>query len=64
MTLEDKDLRCNSCKDWFVFTAGEQELLHSRGLDGLPRRCPPCQRRLGGAMPRSRDEMVSPSGSV
>jgi ribosomal protein S27AE len=42
--LADKDLRCASCGDGFVFSAGEQELYRVRGIASQPERCPNCAR--------------------
>jgi hypothetical protein len=38
----DVNLRCASCGDGFVFTAGEQELYRLRGLAQQPSHCPTC----------------------
>jgi len=40
----DKDLRCTSCGDGFVFTTGEQELFRLRGITAEPVQCPNCVR--------------------
>jgi ribosomal protein S27AE len=40
----DKDLRCATCGDGFVFSAGEQELYRLRGISEPPRHCPNCAR--------------------
>jgi hypothetical protein len=45
----DKDLRCASCGDGFVLSAGEQELFRLRGITGQPEHCPNCLRRRSGA---------------
>jgi hypothetical protein len=51
----DKDLRCASCGDGFVFSAGEQELYRLRGITQPPERCPSCARgrQLANASGRS-----------
>jgi len=43
-TLIDQQLICRLCGESFAFTAGEQELLHVRGVDRVPTRCPVCRR--------------------
>ena len=43
--VADKDLRCATCGDGFVFSAGEQELYRLRGLTRQPEHCPNCARR-------------------
>jgi hypothetical protein len=40
----DIDLRCASCGDGFVLSAGEQELFRLRGITSQPERCPSCAR--------------------
>jgi DNA-directed RNA polymerase subunit RPC12/RpoP len=40
----DQDLRCASCGQGFVFSAGEQELYRLRGLISPPEHCPDCAR--------------------
>ena len=42
--LADKDLRCATCGDGFVFSAGEQELYRLRGITTQPESCPNCKR--------------------
>jgi Probable zinc-ribbon domain len=42
--LADKDLRCATCGDGFVFSAGEQELYRLRGITEQPQNCPHCKR--------------------
>ena len=44
LNLADVNLRCASCGDGFVFTAGEQELYRLRGLADQPNHCPLCAR--------------------
>jgi hypothetical protein len=56
--LADKDLRCATCGDGFVFSAGEQELFRLRGIAQQPERCPDCKRR-GGAVPSLRSSQRS-----
>jgi len=48
----DKDLRCASCGDGFVLSAGEQELFRLRGITAQPEHCPNCVRGRSGAGPR------------
>ncbi len=42
---EDKTLLCRECGQEFVFTAGEQEFYHQKGLLNEPGRCPACRLR-------------------
>jgi CxxC-x17-CxxC domain-containing protein len=39
----DKLLTCRDCGREFVFTVGEQQFYHSKGLQHEPRRCPECR---------------------
>jgi hypothetical protein len=48
----DKDLRCASCGDRFVLSAGEQELFHLRGITAQSEHCPNCVRGRSWAGPR------------
>jgi CxxC-x17-CxxC domain-containing protein len=43
MIFTDKLIRCVSCGDEFVFTAGEQEFYKNRGLAHEPTRCKSCR---------------------
>jgi hypothetical protein len=43
--LTDQTLICHLCKEGFVFSAGEQELQHLRGVHRIPTRCSMCRRR-------------------
>jgi hypothetical protein len=43
----DEQLICVQCGLGFVFSAGERELLHLRGLTRRPNRCPACRRGAG-----------------
>jgi ribosomal protein S27AE len=43
-TTCDKDLRCATCGDGFIFSRGEQELLRFRGITSEPSQCPSCAR--------------------
>jgi hypothetical protein len=43
----DKHLQCAQCRCAFVWSAGEQELLHLRGLTRQPTSCRACVRRAG-----------------
>jgi hypothetical protein len=47
----DKDLRCVSCGDGFVLSAGEQELFRLRGINAQPDHCPNCARSHSRALP-------------
>ena len=50
MSFTDRTLTCRDCGQEFVWTAGEQEFYHARGLTNEPRRCPACRqaRKSGG----------------
>lgn len=54
--FNDKTLKCQDCGVSFVFTAGEQQFFHEKGLMNEPLRCPACRasRRRGreGGGPR------------
>ena len=57
MAFADKTLTCRECGGEFVFTAGEQEFFHSRGLLNEPGRCPSCRAaRRRGRLPRAERE--------
>ena len=43
MIFVDKSIRCVSCGEDFVFTAGEQEFYKNRGLEHEPTRCKNCR---------------------
>src|ERR1700679_1893065 len=43
MLFQDKDLTCRDCSKTFVFSAGEQEFFHAKGLINEPKRCPNCR---------------------
>jgi CxxC-x17-CxxC domain-containing protein len=43
MIFDDKTIRCVSCGEDFVFTAGEQEFYKNRGLTHEPTRCKNCR---------------------
>jgi hypothetical protein len=49
--LSDINLRCASCGDGFVFSAGEQELYRLRGITLQPQQCPSCTRGRAQAKP-------------
>src|SRR6476646_2295290 len=50
VSFQDKTLTCRDCGQEFIWTAGEQELYASRGLQNAPSRCPAdrAARRAGG----------------
>jgi hypothetical protein len=50
--LTDINLRCASCGDGFVFSAGEQELFRLRGISRQPQQCPTCSRRAQATPPQ------------
>ena len=43
MVFHDKDINCRDCNKTFVFSAGEQEFFHTKGLVNEPKRCPNCR---------------------
>src|SRR5262245_8232801 len=43
MIFVDKPIRCVSCGEDFMFTAGEQEFYKNRGLEHEPTRCKNCR---------------------
>jgi CxxC-x17-CxxC domain-containing protein len=43
MIFVDKPIRCVSCGEDFIFTAGEQEFYKNRGLEHEPTRCKNCR---------------------
>jgi hypothetical protein len=45
LALVDQHFECRLCGENFVFTAGEQELQHIRGVQRIPTRCSACFRR-------------------
>jgi hypothetical protein len=42
MCFQDKYLRCSECGATFVYSSEEQEIFHSNGFTGKPKRCPSC----------------------
>lgn len=46
VTFEDRMLTCRDCGQEFVWTAGEQEFYHQKGLLHVPRRCPTDRQRV------------------
>lgn len=40
--LEDRVLTCIDCGNKFMWTAGEQQFFHDKGLQNIPKRCKPC----------------------
>jgi hypothetical protein len=62
LKLADVNLRCASCGDPFVFTAGEQELYRLRGLAQRPSHCPTCARG-GRASLAQRSRSGGPAGT-
>ena len=43
MSFEDKSLQCSDCGATFIFSADEQEFLHSKGKSEEPKRCVSCR---------------------
>ncbi len=40
--FEDQVLNCKDCGDKFIWTVGEQQFFHDKGLQNVPKRCKPC----------------------
>ena len=40
--LEDKILVCKDCGNKFIWTQGEQQFFHDKGLKNIPKRCKEC----------------------
>lgn len=67
MSLSDKGLTCRECGGAFVWTAGEQEFYHQKGLLHEPQRCPDCrtkakQERAAARAAMMRDIVCSSCG--
>jgi CxxC-x17-CxxC domain-containing protein len=63
MISTDKTIRCVSCGEDFVFTAGEQEFYRSRGLTNEPTRCRNCREaRKASRGPGAPSFSASPTG--
>ncbi len=43
MDFSDRHLSCRDCGKSFVWTAGEQQFFHEKGLTNLPVRCTACR---------------------
>lgn len=43
MEFEDRTLTCRECEQPFLWTAGEQQFYHEKGLVNVPARCPTCR---------------------
>jgi CxxC-x17-CxxC domain-containing protein len=41
--FRDRTLTCRECNGSFVWTAGEQQFYHEKGLLNVPARCPDCR---------------------
>jgi|SRR5579883_2030009 len=39
----DRQLKCQDCGASFLFSSGEQEFFHSKGLSNQPKRCGNCR---------------------
>ena len=50
---EDRSISCIDCGEDFIWTVGEQEFFHDKGLQNEPKRCKPCKQRTI-ALPQSR----------
>jgi DNA-directed RNA polymerase subunit RPC12/RpoP len=42
--LQEKILKCKDCSKEFVWTKGEQEFFHEKGLKNKPARCKECRK--------------------
>lgn len=43
MDFEDQTLACKECGQPFLWTAGERQFYHEKGLTNVPARCSPCR---------------------
>ena len=43
VAFSDKSIQCRECGTTFVFTAGEQQFFHEKGLVNIPVRCSACR---------------------
>lgn len=50
MQFTDKEIRCRCCREYFVFSAGEQKFFHDQHFEHAPQTCPNCRRC--GSRPR------------
>jgi len=41
---QDKTLKCKNCGKDFIWTKGEQEFFHEKGLKNKPARCKECRK--------------------
>jgi CxxC-x17-CxxC domain-containing protein len=41
--LADKDILCIDCGEYFVWSSGEQQFFHDKGLTNPPKRCKGCK---------------------
>jgi CxxC-x17-CxxC domain-containing protein len=60
IVFEDRQLRCRDCGVDFIWSAGEQEFFHDKGLVNEPLRCPGCRisRRESRHAPRAQHEVT------
>jgi ATP-dependent Clp protease ATP-binding subunit ClpC len=49
VSYQDRTVTCQDCGQPFVFTAGEQAFYASKGIKGVPKRCPQCRVTAGRA---------------
>ena len=40
---QDRSIGCIDCGEDFIWTVGEQEFFHDKGLQNEPKRCKPCK---------------------
>ena len=40
---QDRSIGCIDCGEDFIWTVGEQEFFHDKGLKNEPKRCKPCK---------------------
>lgn len=56
MEFLDRVLKCGSCGDEFVFTAGEQLFFHDKQFKNDPKHCKKCKAKRGSGRVRVRLE--------
>ena len=59
--FRDRTIRCEDCRNTFVFTAGEQAFYQERGFSE-PKRCPSCRAARKASRPGSAHAASRPSG--
>jgi CxxC-x17-CxxC domain-containing protein len=56
MSFADREVRCVSCSETFVFSSGEQEFFLEKGFVNEPKHCKQCKAKRTGERKRSRIE--------